>query len=57
MGQGILRIFVIFAIGAIIANVLTHPKGTQAAIGGITSLFATGLAASSGRNVRQIQGR
>lgn len=52
IAQGIIRIFVLFAIGAIIANVLTHPKGTQAAIGGINSLLRTGLSASSGRNIR-----
>jgi hypothetical protein len=52
MAQGILRIFVLFAIGAIIYDVLTHPKGTQAAFGGVGGLLRTGLSASSGRNVK-----
>lgn len=49
MAQGILRLFVLFAIGAIIYDVLTHPKGTQAAIGGVNSLLRTGYAAAAGR--------
>lgn len=52
IAQGVIRIFVLFAIGAIIADVLTHPKGTQAALGGINGLFRSGLSASSGRNIR-----
>lgn len=52
IGQGILKLFVLFAIGAIIYDVLTHPKGTQAAIGGINSLLQTGLGAAAGRRIR-----
>ena len=47
MAQGILRLFVLFAIGAIIYDVLTHPKGTQAVIGGVNSLLKTGLGFSA----------
>jgi hypothetical protein len=56
IAQGILKLFVLFAIGAILYDVLTHPKGTQQLIGGINSLLGTGLAAASGRNVKAIRG-
>lgn len=52
MAQGIIRIFVLFVIGAIIYDVLTHPKGTKAAIGGVSQLLGVGLSAASGRNIR-----
>lgn len=54
MAQGIIRIFVLFAIGAILFNVLTHPKGTQALASGVTSILETGLSFSArGRPARR----
>ena len=47
LGQGIIRIFVIFAMGAILYNVLTHPKGTQALASGVTGILETGLSYSA----------
>ncbi len=47
--QGMIRIGVLMVGGAILYDVLTHPKGTQTLIGGFTELFRTGLAAASGR--------
>lgn len=47
MGQGILKIVTIFAIGAILYNVISHPKGTQALVGSMTSFLETGLSYSA----------
>ncbi len=49
MTQGIIRIGVLMVGGAILYDVLTHPRGTQTLIGGVTELFRTGLAAAAGR--------
>lgn len=47
MAQGILRLFVLFAIGAILYNVLTHPKGTQALAKSVSGILETGLSYSA----------
>jgi hypothetical protein len=47
--QGIIRIAVLAMMGAVLYDVLTHPKGTKTLIGGTTELFRTGLSAASGR--------
>jgi hypothetical protein len=49
IGQGIIRIAVLAMGGAILYDVLTHPRGTNTLISGVTELFRTGLAAASGR--------
>lgn len=48
MLRGILQLLVIFAIGAILADVLAHPKGTAVVVGGINSILKTGYSAASG---------
>ena len=52
IGQGIIKIVTLFVIGAMIYDVLTHPKGTQTVIGGVNRLLGTGLSAASGRNIK-----
>lgn len=47
--QGIIRIAVLAMMGAVLYDVLTHPKGTKTLVGGVTELFRTGLSAASGR--------
>ncbi len=47
VAQGILKVVTIFAIGAILYNVISHPKGTQALVGSVTSFLETGLSYSA----------
>lgn len=49
IAQGIIRLAALAFAGAILYDVLTHPKGTQTLVGGVNTLFRTGLAAASGR--------
>ena len=43
---------VLVLIGAIVADVLTHPAGTQAASNGLSSILKTSLQAASGQSIK-----
>lgn len=43
MGVRIVNIFVLVAIGAMLANAIAHPKGTKAIFDGIGSIWKTSI--------------
>ena len=47
--DGFLRLLVIMAIGAIVYDVLTHPKGTRVLVAGFNDILKTGFAAELGK--------
>lgn len=47
--SNIFKLLFWFAAGAILYDVLTHPKGTQALGGTVNSILTTGFKYSSGR--------
>jgi len=52
VASGIIKLIGFVIIGAILANVLRNPRGTQVLVGGVTSVFRTGLQAAGGQRVR-----
>lgn len=47
--NGFLRLLVIMAIGAIVYDVLTHPRGTRVLVQGFNDILKTGFAAELGK--------
>jgi hypothetical protein len=49
MGQQIIGVLMLFAVGAIVADLVIHPEGTGVLTNGIARIWQSGLNASLGQ--------
>lgn len=53
MGGHVMNLFVIMAVGVIIADLVVHSQGTQALFSGMGNLWATGVNGMLGSTTQQ----